>query len=140
MRPKNHISFNMARVKSAGSQIELLMGRALWQHGLRYRKQYRRIVGRPDFVLVKARVAVFCDSAFWHGRDWKTARKALKTNRAFWLKKLKRNIERDKFVNAELRKQGWKILRFWDDQIKKSPEKCAAKVAAIVKKREAVTW
>lgn len=107
----------------------------MWKEGLRYRKQYKRLPGRPDFVFVSARVAVFCDSSFWHGRHWETRRDDFKSNRDFWWPKIERNIARDLFVNAELEQLGWAVLRFWDDDISRAPDKCARKVHQVVKRR-----
>ena len=70
VKTREQISYNMSRVRSSGSMIEKELGKALWALGLRYRKQYSKIAGKPDFAIVFVRIAVFCDSTFWHGRDW----------------------------------------------------------------------
>jgi DNA mismatch endonuclease (patch repair protein) len=122
-------SYKMSRVRSKGTTIEKLFGKALWSAGLRYRKHYRKLVGAPDFVLVRYKIAIFCDSAFWHGyKNMKTKRHAFKSNVKFWTNKIMRNIERDKEVNKKLRKEGWKVLRFWDFQIEKNLDKCIERV------------
>jgi len=122
------ISFNMSRIKGMGSRIELLMGRALWKSDFRYRKQYN-IVGKPDFALVSKKLAIFCDSSFWHGYKYgMTKRHEFKTNAIFWTDKIQKNILRDKKVNRELKKAGWKVLRFWDFEILKDIDKCVLKV------------
>jgi DNA mismatch endonuclease Vsr len=120
----------MSRVRSAGSQIENELGRALWRAGIRYRKQYR-IFGKPDFVIVSHRVAVFCDSEFWHGYRW-GARRQLehKSNQSYWFAKIERNRARDRLVNRRLRNAGWTVIRFWEREILHDPEKCAAEVLA----------
>lgn len=107
----------------------------MWAAGLRYRKQYRKLPGRPDFVLVGARVAVFCDSSFWHGRGWPGAAAAFRSNREFWIPKIERNIARDVEVNKALKKAGWLVLRFWDEDILSSPNKCAKRVLNAALKR-----
>ena len=107
-----------------GTQIELVLGSALWAAGVRYRKQYRKLPGRPDFAVPKAKLAIFCDSSFWHGRGWPRAAEAFRTNREFWLPKIERNIRRDAEVNRLLKGAGWTVLRFWDDQILKCTETC----------------
>lgn len=114
--------------------IERRLGKALWSEGIRYRKQYRHVPGRPDFAIVWARIAIFCDSSFWHGRDWSNAAKKIKTNRDFWIRKIERNIARDREVKRLLSMQGWSCLRFWDDRILAAPEKCAARVVALLKR------
>ncbi len=125
-RSKKQISsYKMSRVKSKGTSIEKSLGQALWAVGLRYRKHYKKLVGTPDFVLPKYKMAIFCDSAFWHGyKNMKTKRHLFKSNIAFWVRKIKRNIEKDKEVNRQLKKEGWIVLRFWDFQIEKNLGKC----------------
>jgi DNA mismatch endonuclease (patch repair protein) len=127
-RRKHHTS----RVRSSGSRIERVLGSALWRSGIRYREQCRKVPGRPDFVIVWARIAVFCDSSFWHGRGWPAAAKAIHTNREFWLPKIEGNIRRDARVNELLSQLGWKVLRFWDDEILKRTDHCVAEVTRAV--------
>ncbi len=120
----------MSHVRSSGSAIEVALGRALWAAGFRYRKQYQ-IFGRPDFVLVRDRVAIFCDSEFWHGHRWGSRRKAEhKTNQAYWFAKIERNRARDRTVNRELRRAGWVVVRFWEHEINHAVVECVGRVAA----------
>lgn len=124
----------MSSIKSKGTTIEITLGRALWATGLRYRKHYRKLTGTPDFVLAKYKIAIFCDSAFWHGyKNMRTKQHIFKSNREFWIQKIKRNIEKDKEVNRELKKNGWAVLRFWDFQIYKNLDKCVQEVLALIK-------
>jgi DNA mismatch endonuclease, patch repair protein len=128
-------SYNMSRIKSSGSKIENIMGKALWSNGYRYRKQYVGLPGRPDFVLVKHKIAIFCDSAFWHGyKNMSTMLHNFKSNREFWIPKIRSNIKRDKHVNRKLKKLGWRVLRFWDFEIEKDVKKCVEKVQENVEK------
>lgn len=136
MKTRAQISYNMSQVRSEGSLIERTLGRALWQRGLRYRKQYRAIPGRPDFAIVRVKVAVFCDSAFWHGRNWPRAAAEIKTNRKFWIPKIERNIARDREVGRVLRRLEWLVIRFWDDEILRNADACARKVERAAKKRQ----
>lgn len=131
MKTTEQISHNMSRVRSSGSRIESVLGSALWAAGVRYRKQYRKIPGRPDFVVVRKKLAIFCDSAFWHGRNWPSASIAIKSNREFWIAKIEGNIRRDEAVNRQLADLGWRVIRFWDDEILKSTDIC---VALVLKK------
>lgn len=131
MKTTEQISYNMSRVRSSGSRIESVLGSALWAAGVRYRKQYRKIPGRPDFVVVSQKLAIFCDSAFWHGRNWPSASVAIKSNREFWIAKIEGNIRRDEAVNRQLADLGWRVIRFWDDEILKSTDIC---VALVLKK------
>lgn len=137
MKTRAQISFNMSRVRRSGSEIERTLGRALWAAGVRYRKQYRRLPGCPDFVVVRDSVAIFCDSSFWHGRHWPTASSAIRTNRDFWIPKIEGNIRRDKSVNRQLRALGWTVLRFWDDEILRSTERCVYRALSALSKNKA---
>tara|TARA_Y100001960_G_C14618351_1_gene799406 strand:- start:327 stop:782 length:456 start_codon:yes stop_codon:yes gene_type:complete len=135
-KTKKEIHKNMSAIKSTGSKIEILMGKALWGMGLRYRKNYKKVLGKPDFAFISAKVAVFCDSSFWHGRNWGPKRKSeFRKNKVFWINKIEKNIGRDKTVNRELKRGGWKVIRFWDDKIISNPENCAKKVSMEIKKR-----
>ena len=133
-RSKDVVSRNMAQIKRRGSEIERLLGSAMWSIGLRYRKQYK-MTGRPDFAFPGVKVAVFADSDFWHGRDWETAKNDIKTNRDFWIPKIERNIRRDAEVNRALTDDGWIVLRYWEDEIKEDPFRCAGGVKAVVDSR-----
>ena len=130
-RTRAQISFNMSRVRSKGSKIERVMETALHSLGLRPTKQ-PKIFGCPDFAFRRAKVAIFCDSHFWHGYRWKTREKEIKSNRPFWLSKITGNIRRDRFVTRQLRKHGWIVLRFWEHQIKRCPDRCAARVKDVL--------
>lgn len=132
MRSKEQIKKNMLAVKTSGSNIEVSLGKALWAEGIRYRKQYKKLPGKPDFVIIKYKIAIFCDSHFWHGYKWKVRKYDHKTNINFWIKKIERNIQRDKEVNAKLIKKGWKVIRFWEHEIKTSVDKCVNKVIEII--------
>lgn len=123
----------MSQVRSTGSVIERQLGTAMWRAGLRYRKHYS-IMGRPDFVLVSNKIAIFCDSEFWHGYRWgNRAKKAFKRNRAYWLAKIERNRARDRKVNRTLQQDGWLVLRFWEREIDSGAGACVAKVLDAVK-------
>lgn len=115
---------NMAANKSKGTKLELLFGKLLWNAGIRYRRNDKSVIGKPDFVIKSAKIAIFCDGEFWHGRNWDIRKYDHKSNRDFWYSKIERNIERDKEVNEELHKQGWKVFRFWETEITKEPDSC----------------
>lgn len=132
------VSIRMSRIKGSGSKIERVLGSALWRAGVRYRKQYKAVPGRPDFAVVYARIAIFCDSSFWHGRGWPNASEAFRTNRDFWVPKIESNIRRDAEVNALLVQRGWVVVRFWDDDILKRTDECVAKVLRAIEQRPAI--
>ena len=116
---------NMQAVKNKDSQIELLLRQELWSRGLRYRKNVNRIYGKPDIVFIGKKVAVFCDSEFWHGYNWEERKKDFKSHQEFWIPKIERNMERDAEVTAFLESEGWTVIRFWGNEIKKNTAQCA---------------
>ena len=116
---------NMQAVKNKDSQIELLLRQELWSRGIRYRKNVNRIYGKPDIVFIGKKVAVFCDSEFWHGYNWEERKKDFKSHQEFWIPKIERNIERDIEVTAKLESEGWTVIRFWGNEIKKNTAQCA---------------
>jgi len=108
-----------------------MLGKALWRAGIRYRKQYP-IFGKPDFVVVGRRIAIFCDSEFWHGYRWGIRRrKEDKSNQSYWFPKIERNRARDRLVNRRLRRSGWQVVRFWEHEIRRDPTNCALQVFTI---------
>lgn len=124
-KTKEQISFNMKQVKNKDSKIEIALRKELWSRGLRYQKNVTSIFGKPDLVFKGKKVAVFCDSEFWHGYNWEERKKDFKSHQEFWIPKIERNMERDKEVTEELQKQGWIVLRFWGKKIKKNAGGCA---------------
>ena len=94
------ISYNMSRVKNKDSAIEVALRKELWSRGLRYRKNVKTVLGKPDIAFIGKKIAVFCDSEFWHGYNWEVKQGEIKSHRDFWIPKIERNIKRDKEVNA----------------------------------------
>jgi DNA mismatch endonuclease (patch repair protein) len=125
---------NMQAVKSKDSLIEQKLRKTLWKSGYRYRKNYSKVTGKPDIVLPSLKIAIFCDSEFWHGHNWKKRKSDIKSNKAFWIKKIERNMERDSEVNKKLKKEGWTVIRFWGKQIEKNTDKCLNKIKEVIKK------
>lgn len=119
---------NMQAVKNKDSKIELLLRKALWNKGYRYRKNCSTIEGKPDIVLSKYKIAIFCDSEFWHGYNWKVRKNDIKSHQDFWIKKIEGNIKRDEVVNKILEQQGWKVIRFWGNDIQKNLDACINKI------------
>ena len=118
------VSKNMKSIHSRDTSIELRLRKALWKKGYRYRKNYKKLPGTPDIVLTCYKIAIFCDSEFWHGYDWEHRKGDFKKHREFWIRKIERNIERDKEVNEKLQAEGWTVLRFWGREIKHDLETC----------------
>jgi len=121
--------------KSKGTKPELVLAKAMWALGLRYRKNSGSIFGKPDFSFKKYKVAVFVDGEFWHGKDWGRKKAEIKGNREFWITKIERNIRRDMEVTGRLKAEGWTVLRFWSNDVVKNTTYCAEKVKEIVQAR-----
>ena len=117
---------NMQRIKGKNTSIEIKLCKALWKKGYHYRKNYKELPGSPDIVLTKYKVAIFCDSEFFHGKDWDKLKARLEKGEKgdYWIKKITRNMERDEDVNKQLMFRGWTVLRFWGDEIKKKRDEC----------------
>lgn len=117
---------NMQHIRSKDTAIEVKLRKALWEKGYRYRKNYKELPGKPDIVLTKYKIAIFCDGEFFHGKNWGVIKTKLKNsnNGEFWINKISRNIERDNEVDKELMFLGWTVIRFWGDEIKKDVNGC----------------
>lgn len=127
-------SLIMSRIRSRNTRIELAMKKALRKAGVTL-KMHPRMVGNPDF-LVGENILVFCDSSFWHGRNWKKlkAQLARGSNSSYWITHIARNRKRDRQVNSVLRAQGYHVMRFWDYQIAKRPAKCTERIKNVSSK------
>ena len=126
---------NMQAVKNKNSKIEILLRKELWNRGLRYQKNRNDVFGKPDIVFKGKKVAVFCDSEFWHGYNWEERKKDFKSHQEFWIPKIERYMQRDIEVTQKLESQGWTVLRFWGAEIKKETEKCALIIEKAVKEK-----
>ena len=129
------IHYNMSRIRSKDTKIEVELRKELWSRGLRYRKNVKNVPGKPDIAFIGKKVAVFCDSEFWHGYDWEHRKNDIKTRREFWIPKIERNIQRDLEVNRILEEQGWIVLRFWGKEIQKDLIGCADRIEKVVRER-----
>ncbi len=116
----------MKNIKSKDTSIEVKLRTALWHKGYRYRKNYEALPGKPDIVLTKYKIAVFCDSEFFHGKDWEILKPQLERgeNSDFWIKKISKNQQRDDDVNKKLQFLGWTVIRFWGKEIIKDTNQC----------------
>lgn len=123
---------NMVAIRSTDTKPEIMLRKALWHKGVRYRKNFRVLGYQVDIAITKHKIAVFCDGTFWHGKDGDGSQVA--TNTKFWKNKIQRNKERDLEATITLRDAGWKVLRFWDDEIVKNLEECKNKVLECVEK------
>ena len=124
-KTQEQISYNMRQVKNKDSAIELTLRKESWSRGLHYRKNVKSVYGKPDIAFIGKKIAVFCDSEFWHGYDWEERKKDFKSHQEFWIPKIERNMQRDREVTERLESEGWTVLRFWGKQIKKNVSACA---------------
>lgn len=117
---------NMKHIRSKDTKIEIMLRKALWEKGYRYRKNDKRLPGNPDIVLPKYKLAIFCDGEFFHGKDWEVLRPRLEksNNSEFWISKISKNRQRDEEVNKKLLFEGWTVIRFWGEEIRKHTDSC----------------
>ena len=126
----------MQRIHSKNTKAEVILRRALWHKGIRYRKNYKALPGTPDIAITKYRIAVFVDGDFWHARGHEqNPGEQIQTNQSFWRKKLKRNVERDREVNEALLERGWIVLRYWESDILKNIEECVEEILQYIPKQ-----
>ena len=133
-KSKKQISYNMSRVRNSNTSIENIFCAALVSRELTtFTRNDKSVFGKPDFVFAARKVAVFCDSEFWHGYDWEHAKNEFKVNQDFWINKIEKNIERDKTVTKRLQDEGWTVFRFWGKRIKADVSDCVGKVEAFLR-------
>lgn len=116
----------MSRIRGKNTSPELLLRKALWSVGIRGYRVHYRLPGRPDIVFVRKHIAIFVDGDFWHGYLWKELNRI--PPKKYWQEKIEGNIKRDEKNNELLRKDGWRVLRFWEHEVKNNPEKCIQEI------------
>lgn len=135
-QPASHKASRLASASSrkGDTRCERLLRSALWHRGLRFRKNVTALSGKPDVVFVGARVVVFCDGDFWHGRNWeeRVVKLSRGANADYWIAKISRNMERDRAYTRQLTDSGWKVLRFWEKDVLRDPDGIAAQIALVV--------
>ena len=122
----------MSHIKSSNTSIELLLCKALWREGIRYRKNLKTLPGKPDIAITRYKIAVFCDGEFWHGKNWESVKNKIKENRDYWIPKIERNITRDNKNEKKLVNMGWVVLRFWGKDIKKNLNGCVNEIKEAI--------
>jgi len=122
----------MSNIRSSNTSIEILLRKALWREGIRYRKNVKSLPGKPDIVITKYKIAIFCDGELWHGKNWETRKSNIKTNSNYWINKIERNILRDNENEKQLENTGWIVLRFWGKDIKKNLMACVDEVKETI--------
>ena len=124
----------MQRIKAKDTSIEVKLRKALWNRGYRYRKNYGSLPGKPDIALTKYKIAIFCDSEFFHGKDWEVLKPRLEksNNSQYWISKISRNREHDDEINKRLLFEGWTVIRFWGKDIQKNVDECVRVVEETI--------
>ena len=124
----------MQNIRSTDTESEILLRKTLWKKGYRYRKNYAKLPGKPDIVLTKYRIVIFCDGEFFHGKDWNERReKVLEGNHSdYWSSKIERNMERDRENEKTLEAMGWTVIRFWSRDILADPESCVETIEEYI--------
>ena len=118
----------MSKIRGKNTKPELILRKALWHLGYRYRLNVKKLPGTPDIVLKKYRIAIFIDGEFWHGKDWITQQARIKTNQSYWIPKIEKNMQRDRVANAKLESAGWTVLRYWSKEVEKDLELCLEEI------------
>ncbi|MCM1159277.1 MAG: very short patch repair endonuclease [Clostridium sp.] len=133
-RDKKIVSKNMSRIRSKDTSIEVRLRKALWHKGYRYRKNYKELPGSPDIALTKYKIAIFCDSEFFHGKDWEVLKARLEkgSNPDYWIKKIARNRDRDIENDKKLLFLGWTVVHFWGKDILENTEECVRVIEEVV--------
>ena len=129
---------NMQNIRSTDTKSEILLRKALWQKGYRYRKNYDKLPGKPDIALTKYKIAIFCDGEFFHGKDWASQKlKVLKSNNSdYWISKIERNMERDRENEQALVVMGWTVIRFWSKDIIANTDECVRTIVELVQQQK----
>lgn len=124
----------MSHIKGKNTSIEIKLQKALWKEGFRYRKNFKALPGTPDIVLVKYHVAIFCDSEFWHGKDWDILKARLEKGNSseLWISKISRNRERDEEVDKKLFFMDWTVVHFWGKDIMSNTQECIRVIKEII--------
>ena len=128
MTSKQKISAQMKTIHSKDTKPELTLRKALWHEGIRYRKNYTKLPGKPDIAILSSRLAIFIDGEFWHGYDLKNQEKRLHRNRKYWITKIKNNMKRDKKVNNMLKAMGWTVIRYPSKYVMHHTEECTTEI------------
>lgn len=125
----------MSKIRGKDTKIEVKLRLALWHLGICYRKNYKKLPGSPDIALTKYRIAVFCDSDFFHGYNWDARKCKIKSNRDYWIHKIEENIQRDREYDNLLAEKGWIVLHFWEHQINKDLHGCIKEILSYIPKK-----
>lgn len=125
-------SLVMSHIKGKDTSIEVLLRKALWHKGIRYRKNYKKLPGTPDIAIIKYKIAIFCDSEFFHGYNWEIKKQKLGQNREYWIKKIEQNMTRDRETDFKLIAMDWVPMHFWGKEIQTHTFQCVEAVEDLI--------
>jgi len=128
----------MSKIRSTDTRPELMLRRALWALGYRYRKNVKGLPGTPDIAIKKYKVAVFVDGDFWHGRNWEEKKSRIQSNREYWIPKIERNMQRDRQNTQLLQDRGWTVFHFWESRLEKEFHTCLEAIVEELERKKTV--
>lgn len=128
MTSKKRISDQMKKIHSKDTKPELILRKALWHEGIRYRKNYKKLPGSPDIVILTPHIAIFVDGEFWHGYNLETQKKRLHHNKEKWIRKITQNMKRDQRNNNDLKNMGWTVLRYPSNYVVRHTDECVTEI------------
>ncbi len=134
-RSQETISYTMSHIRGKDTGIEMKLRKELHKRGIRYRCNSKYIYGHPDISMKGYKIAIFCDSEFWHGYNFEENKAKIHKHLEYWIPKIERNIERDKEVNEYLLNHGYIVLRFWGNEINKDLDSCVNKIEEALASR-----
>lgn len=138
---------NMKNIRGKDTKPEVILRKKLWHEGIRYRKNWKKLPGKPDIAITKYKIVVFVDGEFWHGKAYEgggyeghkyhSLKEQLEhgNNPEFWEKKIEGNMRRDREVEDELKHSGWKVMRFWSRDVLKKTDDCVRIIKASIKEK-----
>lgn len=122
----------MSKIRYKDTIPEILFRKRLWHLGYRYRINVKSLPGKPDVVFSQTKVIIFIDGEFWHGYNWDKKKEAIKSNRQYWIPKIERNMARDIEITNCLQKKGWKVIRFWEHEVRQNLDDCVSRVIELL--------
>lgn len=125
-------SYNMSKIKGKNTKPELMLRKALWREGIRFRIHVKDLPGKPDIALKKYKLAIFVDGEFWHGKDWEQGKNAPKSNKEFWVAKIERNMQLDRIYRENLEEKGYVVFRFWTGDIRRNLSECVKQILLYI--------
>ena len=126
----------MSKIKGKDTKPEIMLRKEIWNKGYRYRTNSKTLPGKPDISIKKYKLAVFVDGEFWHGYNWSEKKEKIKSNRKFWIPKIERNMQRDRENEKKLKEKGYKVIRYWANEVKEDVSACAEPIVEYIEKQK----